>query len=179
MNATSNQSNPYAPPTAKVEDAVDAGESDQAGRGTRLGAVLLDGLVFAVAVYVPLFIGLGADLGRIAQNPGLIIESIPRLGVAGLVALCGLVAFAVANIVLVKRNGQTIGKKALGIKVVRADGSPASLGRIFWMRNIIGWVVSFIPIIGAIYGLVDLLFIFASSRQCLHDKIADTIVVNA
>ena len=80
---------------------------------------------------------------------------------------------------LVKRNGQTIGKKLAGIKVVRSDGSKASLGRIFWLRNIVNAIPSAIPFLGSLYGLVDHLFIFGDKRQCLHDKIADTVVVTA
>jgi uncharacterized RDD family membrane protein YckC len=75
----------------------------------------------------------------------------------------------------VSENGQSIAKRMLGIKVVRADGSAITLGRIFWMRNILNTLISFIPL----YGLVDALFIFGESRQCLHDKLADTIVVRA
>jgi uncharacterized RDD family membrane protein YckC len=71
------------------------------------------------------------------------------------------------------RNGQSIAKKLLKIKVVRSDGSRASLGRIFWLRNVVNGLLSIIPA----YGIVDVLFIFGESRQCLHDKIADTIVI--
>jgi len=63
----------------------------------------------------------------------------------------------------------------LGIRVVRTDGSPASLGRVIWLRNILNSVLGIVPL----YGLIDSLFIFAESRQCLHDKIADTIVIKA
>jgi uncharacterized RDD family membrane protein YckC len=63
----------------------------------------------------------------------------------------------------------------MGIKVVRKDGSKASLGRIFFLRNVVNIILAFIPL----YGLVDALLIFGESRQCIHDKIADTIVVKA
>ena len=33
--------------------------------------------------------------------------------------------------------GQSIAKKMLGIKVVRTDGSPVSLGRLIWLRNVV------------------------------------------
>jgi hypothetical protein len=36
-------------------------------------------------------------------------------------------------------------------------------------------LLSIIPL----YGIIELLFIFGEDRQCLHDKIADTIVVEA
>ena len=30
-----------------------------------------------------------------------------------------------------------------------------------------------------LFGIIDALFIFGETRQCLHDKLADTIVVEA
>jgi len=63
----------------------------------------------------------------------------------------------------------------LGIKVVRSDGTSIPLGRIFWLRNFLNALISIVPF----YGLIDALFIFGESRQCLHDKLADTIVVRA
>jgi uncharacterized RDD family membrane protein YckC len=93
--------------------------------------------------------------------------------------MAGWVAVVVITIVLVHRNGQTIGKKLVGIKVARSDGSRASLGRIFWLRNVVNGIPQMIPFLGYVYMLVDHLFIFGDKRQCLHDKIADTIVVNA
>ena len=40
-------------------------------------------------------------------------------------------------------------------------------------------MLRFIPFIGVFYVLVDCLLIFRESHQCLHDNIADTIVVKA
>ena len=50
-----------------------------------------------------------------------------------------------------------------------------TLGRLFWLRNVVNGALAIIPL----YGLIDVLFIFAEQRQCLHDKLADTIVVKA
>jgi uncharacterized RDD family membrane protein YckC len=163
-----NTENPYAPPRAKVSDVSDASdELELAGRGVRLGAALLDGVIVGVLVYVPLIMGgafgsLGTDKPSISP-------------IAGLLAFAGFVVWIWFTILYVSRNGQTIAKKWLGIKVVRSDGSPASLGRIFWLRNIVNALLGIIPL----YGLIDALVIFSDSRQCIHDKIADTIVVVA
>ncbi len=98
---------------------------------------------------------------------------------AGAVSLLLVVGWAVITFRLVAANGQTIAKKLIGIKVVRSDGTRATVGRIFWLRNVVNTLISMIPFLGGIYALIDSLFIFTERKQCLHDKIADTIVVNA
>ena len=85
------------------------------------------------------------------------------------------VVWGVLTIRFLLRNSQSIAKKLLGIKVVRADGSHASFSRIFWLRNVVNTLLSIVPL----YSIVDSLFIFSESYQCLHDKLADTIVVKA
>jgi hypothetical protein len=49
------------------------------------------------------------------------------------------------------------------------------VGRIFWLRNVVNAALGVVPF----YALIDPLFIFSESQQCLHDKIADTIVIKA
>jgi uncharacterized RDD family membrane protein YckC len=166
--------NPYAPPQAAVLDIVDPrAQNVQAERLTRLGAALLDGLIFAGMVYVPMLIGFFlAGVAGAAQGDDLGSTML----VVGLgFGLVGLIVWSWMTIVYVKRNGQTIGKKITGIKVVRSDGSPISLGRIFWLRNVVNAVIGIIPL----YSVIELLFIFGEAQQCLHDRIADSIVVRA
>ena len=165
--------NPYAPPSATVYDVADRNAAMvPAGRGTRLGAQILDGVIGFCMVYLPLFVGV-ALLGPEGE-----FDSSP-VGVLAMAAFAvgtlGFVAWVILTVVFVSRNGQTIAKRWLSIKVVRADGSKASLGRIFWLRNVVNSLISIIPL----YLIIDALFIFSESRQCLHDRIADTIVVNA
>jgi uncharacterized RDD family membrane protein YckC len=132
-------------------------------------AVILDTIIICAMVYIPLIIAVGIS-GATARS----FQSMPR-GVAGMLSLVGFIAWIWLTILFVSRNGQSIGKKMLGIKVVRSDGSRASLGRIFWLRNAVNTVLAFVPL----YGLVDILLIFGEARQCVHDKIADTIVIKA
>jgi uncharacterized RDD family membrane protein YckC len=167
--------NPYAPPQAIVEDIADTRVPiTPADRGTRLGAAILDGLIGFGMIYVPFLVGMFGQGGFNSEPTGE--EGLNPIAIVGFgLMVVGFVAWCWLTILYVKRNGQSIAKKLLNIKVVRSDGSPASLGRIFWLRNVVNGLLGVIPL----YGLVDILFIFGETRQCLHDKIADTIVVRA
>ena len=154
-----NTTNPYAPPQAAVQDVVDSDSQQLAGRGTRLLTMILDSIILVAMVYLPLMIGTAVS------------RAIPF----DLLVVAGLVGWIWLTVVFVSRNGQSIGKKITGIKVVRSDGSRASLGRIIVLRNVLNSLLGIIPL----YGFVDALLIFGESHQCVHDKIADTIVIKA
>ena len=163
--------NPYAPPRAAVADIADVhAATELADRGTRLAANILDGLIFAGMVYVPMILALSVG-GGATESGGTAVIAIA----AGILTLIGLIVWLWLTIKYIQKNGQSIGKKIVHINVVRSDVSPASLGRIFWLRNVVNGLLGVIPL----YGLIDVLFIFGESRQCVHDKIADTIVVKA
>jgi uncharacterized RDD family membrane protein YckC len=75
-------------------------------------------------------------------------------------------------------NGQTVGKQALGIRVVRERRAPMDI-LVGLLREALGkqvlWVVT-----AGIYLLADLLWPLGDpQRQALHDKIAQTWVVRA
>jgi uncharacterized RDD family membrane protein YckC len=67
--------------------------------------------------------------------------------------------------------GQTPGKMALRIKVIRTDGSPLSYGRAF-LREVPGKFISSI-----LLGIGYLMVAFDGQKQGLHDKIADSYVI--
>ena len=168
-------SNPYAPPRAVVHDIADPNAGVVvADRGARLGATILDTFIFSAMVYAPFMAGavLGGVLAAAGDNANPALMSI---AVGGALGVIGFVVWCWLTIGYVTRNGQSIGKKLLRIKVVRRDGAPVTLNRLFWLRNFVNGMISFIPL----YGFLDALFIFGESRQCLHDRIADTIVVKA
>jgi uncharacterized RDD family membrane protein YckC len=167
-----NTTNPYAPPQAAVQDVRGPDTTaESAGRGTRLVAAILDGIIVGALVYVPLVIGTAMSGRPLMVDAHLNASAIG----GGWLAILGAVAWVWLTVLFVSRNGQTIAKKLLGIKVVRSDGSKASLGRIFWLRNVVNTLLGIIPV----YGIVDALLIFGEARQCVHDKIADTIVIKA
>jgi uncharacterized RDD family membrane protein YckC len=163
-------SNPYAPPQAVVLDIVDPGtHTVPAERATRFAAAILDGLIFLFMVYIPI-IFTAVAMGAAGED-----RASAAFVVGGLLTLLGLVVWSWLTIRFVLRNSQTIGKKLTHIKVVRSDGTAVSFSRIFWLRNVVNAIISIIPF----YGVVEVLFIFGESRQCLHDKMADTIVIRA
>src|SRR5262245_33615700 len=108
--------NPYAPPSAAVSDVSDpdAGPTP-AGRGVRLAAVILDGIVVMMAVYMPIIVGVVSSGLVGAQGPPA--EFPLEIAVGSGVAVLGFVLWVVFTIMYVNANGQTIAKKWLSIKV--------------------------------------------------------------
>lgn len=166
---TSSPLNPYTPPRADVYDIPQA-SGEPAARVTRLGAVLLDGLAF-FCVLVP------AAIARTMELQGAHLQNVAQAGIL-ISGFLGLL-WAAATLYLLHRNGQSIGKRLLRIKIVRTDGSRASLARIFFLRGLLSRIPAVIPVIGYLYVLVDACMIFGDSRRCLHDRIAGTRVIKA
>ncbi|MFO7304242.1 MAG: RDD family protein [Gammaproteobacteria bacterium] len=163
--------NAYAPPQAEVQDPVSTA-FEPASRALRLGGWAIDAVI-GLLIMLPLLLGAGFAVVSESPDPTL------AFGAGGLITAVAAIAWAIITTILVYRNGQTIGKKLVGIKVVRSDGSRASLARIFWLRNVVNMLPSFVPYLGMLYFFIDHAFIFDDKRQCIHDKIADTIVVMA
>jgi uncharacterized RDD family membrane protein YckC len=175
--------NQYAPPRSVVVD-ISGPDTDavKAGRGTRLGAYLVDFIIWGIwfaPVYIPMITYVVRHPGARPSATDIFTAGVASNAVWLGVGAIGLLVVAFFNIVLVRRNGQSIAKKWLGIKVVRADGTPATLSRIFWLRNVVPALFGVIPYVGRVWGLIDSFAIFTESRRCIHDYIADTIVIRA
>jgi len=170
------ENNPYAAPAAVVDDAAawDAYdlENRKSGRGKRLGAALLDGLVNVIWL-APIIWGatMVVDV-RHGVKPAAPMVGIMLLGLALLIGVL------VVNCIMIHRSGQTIGKRALDIAIVRTDGSRVSLPRYIFLRVVPIGLIGAIPVVGRLINLVDPLLIFGKERRCLHDLLADTIVVD-
>jgi uncharacterized RDD family membrane protein YckC len=164
-------SNAYVPPRGAVHDVPGEG-LDLAGRGSRLLAAILDKLIASIMIYLPAFVVMAAT-GAFEQPSDEFDFDLLTIPIA--LCVIGLIAWSWITILLVARYGQTMGKRLLEIRVVRSDGSRASLGRIFWLRNVVNALLGVIPL----YSIIDVLLIFGERRQCIHDLIADTIVVTA
>jgi uncharacterized RDD family membrane protein YckC len=71
-------------------------------------------------------------------------------------------------------NGQTVGKRAFGLRVINEDGSPAGFVAVF-VRNLVR-IADFLP---SFYGFGLLSIIVSSRSQRLGDLAAGTFVVRA
>jgi uncharacterized RDD family membrane protein YckC len=176
-------SNQYAPPRSIVAD-IQGPDSDvvKAGRGARLVAAILDGVIWGVwftPIYVHMILSVRRHPGATPTAADFFEAGATTNPVWLAGGMFGFLAVAIVTIVLVRRNGQSIAKKWLGIKVVRTDGSPATLARIFWLRNVVPAFFGLLPYLGRVWGLIDSLAIFAEPRRCVHDYIADTLVIRA
>jgi uncharacterized RDD family membrane protein YckC len=164
--------NPYAPPRARVHDvSVSSNKIVLAERSARLGAAFVDGLIMSALVYLPMLVGFA--LGGAAGSGNSSADGFVMIGLV--LGLIGFVVFVVLTWRQMAQTGQSLAKKYFNIKVVMSDGSPASMGTLILKRNVLNGLLGIIPA----YGFVELLFIFGEKRQCLHDRIADTIVVVA
>jgi uncharacterized RDD family membrane protein YckC len=182
--------NPFAPPRAVVHDHFD-GPTEMV-TATRMSRFL----AFLVDVSPGLIGGLVVGVMAVMMMPGLLSghldpksASFATFGVFFLVLFVGAIAWTIWTIVLLYKYGQTIGKKVMGIRVVRMDGTRVSFARFFFLRGlamaVIVWVVSIVGLAvhvhfaGNLVTLVDYLLIFGGARRCLHDYVADTKVVTA
>jgi uncharacterized RDD family membrane protein YckC len=136
--------------------------------GRRLAALLVDTLVLGVAIAAALFAsGMQADDLRDQIEDG---ETL-------LIVVLFLIPEAIYYTALIGSRSQTIGKKALGIKVVDADSrAPIGYPRAFkrWLSTATLRAFFTLPTI------VDHLWPLRDRRnQALHDKFAGSVVVRA
>ena len=139
---------------------------EYASWGSRVGALLLDGLIIVVplVVVLALVFATGADDNDAA---------LAALGLVYLVTLA--LPFVYFTVLHGGERGATFGKRALGIRVVTEEGLPLGFGRSFGRYGIqflFGIVV--VPL------LADYLWpLWDAKNQALHDKVVGSVVVRA
>ena len=87
----------------------------------------------------------------------------------------GILVFIITNIVFLVKEGQSIGKRIVGIKIVSEEHNcvPEPLELIF-MRCVIPMALS----ATGIFYLIDLICgLYSEKNKCIHDSLAKTLVV--
>jgi uncharacterized RDD family membrane protein YckC len=149
------------------------------GWWARVGAQIIDGLivgagaaVLVVAIMAPFSIGFfaGDDFGFISLVIGLLIA-----------VLCvSVVALLYAPAMMARTNGKTVGRMAVGIRVVRANGQPIDFGFAMLREVVVKTLLFGIAgsLTGGLANLLDVLWpLWDEENRCLHDFVVDTRVI--
>lgn len=90
-----------------------------------------------------------------------------------------LVVFGYEAAMLLTQNQQTIGKKAMKLRVVSLEHGGRPEDGALWMRAAVYGLPSVVPYIGSLFALLNVLWQLWDKpfQQCLHDKPAKTVVV--
>jgi len=161
-----------------------------ASLGQRFGAKMIDWLLLLLPVYVLLIAIMDATFEAkilaLREDPTAMMEALKmqitqslEAGNQTVLAMYGvIIALMIANVVLLTLRGQSIGKLLTGIQIVRAqDQLRAGFVKAVMLRWFLFAVINSIQFIGLPLMLGDFLLIFRSDRRCLHDLVADTVVV--
>lgn len=170
--------NPYQAPSQAAPDLLHGytpfGTAwDAATPGARLGAKLLDVVIVALALFFALIVAGVLGFLNDRANP-----DVKSLGL--LCMLSGPIVISILQWVLIAQRGQTIGKIALGIRIVdvRSGEIPGFLQGVV-LRI---WLPMFIMLFvcpGVLFGIIDAMMVFSADQRCLHDHMAQTRVINA
>ena len=140
-----------------------------AGIGQRTGARLLDGLIIGLPLTVLVFAASDISEDRRTVSTPLWVQ------------LVAAAVSALYEIVLIRTRGQTVGKRVLGIKVVRVtDGALPD-----WTASVVRYVLPVVPVLIPVPGffLLSIVIYLAAVvhplRQGWHDRAAGTIVLKA
>lgn len=150
-----------------------------AERATRLAAWFVDN-IFGFMACLPGFLLLGVSVVQSIAMGNRDFDQIDpaRLGAGALALAVGCLILIVVQVWLLTTRGQTLGKRILGIRIVRfADNTnPGFVGAVL-LRAIVPGVIGIVPYLGFIFTIIDYCFIFRDDRRCIHDLIAGTKVV--
>jgi uncharacterized RDD family membrane protein YckC len=163
-----------------------------AGWWSRAAAAAIDGLILSIPVAALSVVAVLVLIGPVAR--GELASNLGGVLLALLLVLAYLLlAFVLLLVTLLlyaglsmgrpaPRNGQTLGKQALGIRVVRLSGDAAT----FWsaaMREVAIKSLLFGGVGGLLFGIptvLDFLWpLWDGEKRALHDMLADTRVVLA
>jgi uncharacterized RDD family membrane protein YckC len=173
------------PPGAFGASAYAAAPVPAAGRYTlaswwsRVGAQLLDGVIVTVGALVILVVfGSVFSIGFFADDETGVVALI--LGLVLAAVAIAIVSLLYAPLMMARTNGKTLGRMAVGIRVVRAKGETMTFG--FAMLREVAVKALLFGIAGSVtFGLANLADVlwplWDDENRALHDFVVDTRVI--
>lgn len=161
-------SDPKKPTPKKITQKPPGNTTDSpieyASFGRRFVAVIVDGIILAIINTI-----ISLPLGFMSFLPGQDVS----ISIASvLIQIINFLISIAYPLYFIGKKGQTPGKMALGIKVIKKDikDVPGYTGA--FLREFVGKILSAIPL-----GLGFFWMLWDKEKQTWHDKIAGTIVV--
>jgi len=161
--------NVYSTPQAELVDPTAVGAQPLASRWARLGAAIVDSIILLIVVMPLMYFTGGFDGVMEGRQPSTIYSLV--------MGLVSIIVFFVINYGFLVANGQTVGKKVLDIKIVDLDGNVPAFQPQLLKRYAVYFLPGQIPVVGQIFSIINVLFIFSKDKRCLHDLVAKTKVV--
>lgn len=153
-----------------------ASEWSLASRVQRFVAWLLDSLTLLPVVYLAAQ-SLEGHKVETMENLMHLMQEQPELFQSAAWTFIGI---TLVNVVMLTLRGQSIGKWLMGIRIVMyQSGAHAGFVRAVLLRSLVMSVLGSITYVGPGIQLFDIACIFRADHRCLHDLIADTMVVKA
>ncbi|MEU4733097.1 MULTISPECIES: RDD family protein [unclassified Streptomyces] len=159
-----------------------AGMPPLADFGKRLAARIIDVLIVAVPLFL-IQLAFGTNRYTVETNRGEDVSEVITRSYSGsglVMTLISIAAYLGYDWWFTKKNGQTVGKKAMGLRVamlndgtVPESGAALSRAAVLWLPTLICCFCLW-PIALVVSILVDKPY-----KQGLHDKVAKTVVVQA
>lgn len=140
-----------------------------ASRRQRLGAAILDGFLLIIPGFLIIFL-LDIPISDLSRST-ITTEQYT------LMFILGQLLYLSMNGYLLYKNGQTIGKNIVGIRIVNLAGEIPDFIMIYLVRYLLFGLALQIPCMGWLVNLADELFIFRKDYRCLHDHLARTRVI--
>jgi len=148
------------------EGVATKGQLAFASVGARFLALFIDGLLIMAMFFIPIMVI--SMVIALAHQGGEKSTALPIFMM--FIMLLFYLVPPIYEIVMIKKYGATLGKMAMKVKVIKADGSPLSYGRSTGRY--------FAKILSGMILYIGFLMAFWDEEKCaLHDRICQTRVV--
>jgi uncharacterized RDD family membrane protein YckC len=137
----------------------------------RFAGNFIDSLIIGIVLIPIVYFAGGFDMMMESQ------PAEPSLAQNVGAAIAGLAVYAVVNWKSLEKDGQTVGKRIMGTKIVFLDGTQAGAADVVLKRYAVYLLLPHVPYVGGVISLIGLLLIFGGQQRCLHDRVAGTKVV--
>jgi uncharacterized RDD family membrane protein YckC/DNA-directed RNA polymerase subunit RPC12/RpoP len=158
------------------EGVAPSGAVQYGGFWMRFVAYLIDGIIVGIPMGILAMVLVGGSmfsmmrLGPNAPPEEALAAMIPMFSSMAVLSMAGMVVYCTYETFFLVKFGATPGKMAMGLKVIRPDGSGIQIGRAIGRH--FSKVVS-----GMILYIGYIMIGFDAEKRGLHDMICDTRVI--